>query len=316
MQKYAIRRILMAIPALVIVSLIIFSLVRLLPGDVLIIMLGDVGGVDEEDLQQFREQLGLERPFFKQYGLWVNELIRGGGGPSFQSGIPVGERFLDALPITIELMIMAMLLSALIGIPLGVLSAMRQNSWLDYTARLVSVAGLAMPNFWIGTLLLLGLSLQFQWIPPLTYVSFFSNPRDNLTQFIFPAAVLAFSFAAIVARMTRSELLEVMRQDYVRTAWAKGLRERVVVFRHALRNALIPLITVMGTLVAALISGTIIVESIFSLPGVGRLTLNAVSFRDYPQIQFNVMVIATAVITINLLVDLAYGWIDPRIRYE
>ncbi|MEK7873918.1 MAG: ABC transporter permease [Chloroflexota bacterium] len=316
MRTYVVRRLLATVPVLLLVSVFIFSLVRVLPGDVVIQLIGEIGSVSQEQLAKMRAQLGLDLPATQQYVAWIGNVLQGDGGPSFQSGRPVGQQLAEAVPISLELVLLSILLGVLFAVPLGVVSAIRPNTGVDYVSRLLSVAGLSMPNFWIGTLLLLGLSLWARWIPPLGYVSIFENPVENLKQFLPPAGVLAFHLAAVIARMTRSGLLEVMREDYVRTAWAKGLRERVVVARHALRNALIPVLTVVGTLIARLVGGTVIVEEIFALPGLGRLTLNAITFRDYPQIQFNVLVIAGAVLFINLAIDLAYGWIDPRIRYE
>ena len=221
-----------------------------------------------------------------------------------------------SIPVTIELALLAMILGLVIAIPLGVLSATRQDKPSDYVGRLVAISGLSLPDFWLGTLVITFAAIWFGWIPPLGYASVWESPWTNLQQFLLPAAVLGFRLSAATMRMTRSTLLEVLREDYVRTAWAKGLGERVIIYKHALKNALIPVVTIVGGQLGTLLAGTVIVETIFALPGMGRLTVEAILYRDYPIVQTNVMLVAGTLVTLNLLVDLTYAWLDPRIRYR
>ncbi|MBI4233596.1 MAG: ABC transporter permease [Chloroflexi bacterium] len=318
MHKYAIRKLIYMLPVLVLVSLMIFSLPRLLPGDTVISMLGEVGtvGLGHTDLDKFRKVLGLDRPFFVQYGSWLWGALHGDMGKSLWKPETVVHRILDALPISAELMVLSLLISFSAGIPLGVISAVRRNSVVDYLARFVSLFAMSVPVFWTGIVLIFILSVYFHWLPPISYVSIFEDPVKNLKTFSLPALVLGYILTAEIARFTRSSLLEVIRQDYVRTAWAKGLRERQVIVRHALKNALIPVVTLSGITAGRLLGGTVVIEHIFSLPGMGRLTLWAIQFRDYPQIQGNLMFLSTVIMIANLLTDLTYGWLDPRIRYQ
>jgi peptide/nickel transport system permease protein len=237
-------------------------------------------------------------------------------GDSIFTNEPIPVALKKAIPVTLELATLAMILGLAISIPVGVLSATRQDTAPDYAGRVVAVSGLSLPDFWLGTLVITFAAIWFQWIPPIGYVSFWESPWRNLQQFLLPAAVLGFRLSAATMRMTRSTVLEVLREDYVRTAWAKGLAGRIVVYKHALKNALIPVVTIVGGQLGTLLAGTVIVETIFALPGMGRLTVEAILFRDYPVVQTNVMLVAATLVTLNLLVDLTYAWLDPRIRYQ
>jgi peptide/nickel transport system permease protein len=236
-------------------------------------------------------------------------------GYSIFTNEPIAVALKKSIPVTLELATLALILGLLIAIPVGVLSATRQDTTSDYAGRVVAISGLSLPDFWLGTLVITFAALWFRWIPPIGYASFWEAPLTNLQQFLLPAAVLGFRLSAATMRMTRSTVLEVLREDYVRTAWAKGLGGRVVVYKHALKNALIPVVTIVGGQLGTLLAGTVIVETIFALPGMGRLTVEAILFRDYPVVQTNVMLVAATLVTLNLAVDLTYAWLDPRIRY-
>ena len=316
MGQYIIRRLIGAIPSLVLVSIIIFLLVRLIPGDVVMARLAESGYVTEEDLQRMRAELGLDRNIFAQYIDWGGHVLIGDFGKSLWTTDEVLPTIVSRMGISVQIAVMSMLLAVVIAIPLGVISAVRQNTWMDYSARMFSIFGLSIPDFWIATMLLLFLSLYVGWLPEFGWFPLWENPSKNLQALIFPALIIGYRFSAVSARMTRSAMLEVMREDYVRTARAKGLRERTVVVKHALRNGLIPVITIMGSQLSFLLGGLVIIESIFSLPGMGRLTYDAVTHRDYPVVQGAVMVMAFIFVLANLAVDLSYGVIDPRIRYS
>lgn len=318
MRRYAIRRLLIAIPVLFLVTIVAASLVRLAPGDAVVQAAAESNAaVSEEQLDAIRKELGLDRPFLVQYGDWISGVFVGDFGHSLsQGGPPVSQTIKRAIPISLELAIMAMLISILIALPIGIWSAIRQDTPGDYIGRLFAIAGLSVPDFIIGTMVILFGAVWFSWTPPLTYVSFFDDPLTNLQMMITPALILGFRLSAITMRMLRSSMLEVLRQDYVRTAWAKGLRERTVIVRHALKNAFIPVITVIGTQIGFLVGGVAIIESIFNLPGIGRTMITAIRQRDIPVIQTILFFFAGAIVFINLLVDLSYAWLDPRIRYE
>jgi peptide/nickel transport system permease protein len=316
MQKYAIRRLLLALPVLFISSLIVFGLMRVMPGDALVALMGESGNVGERELGKLRRDLGLDRAYHEQYLLWVWQMVSLNPGHSIFTNEPIPVALRKAIPVTVELATLAILLAVTIAIPVGVLSATRQDTASDYIGRVVAVSGLSFPDFWLGTLLITFAAIWFQWIPPIGYVSFWESPTQNLQQFLLPAAVLGFRLSAATMRMTRSTVLEVLREDYVRTAWAKGLAGRIVVYKHALKNALIPVVTIVGGQLGTLLAGTVVVETIFALPGMGRLTIEAILFRDYPVVQTNVMLVAATLVTLNLIVDLTYAWLDPRIRYR
>lgn len=316
MRVYLAKRAVLAAPTLILVSVLVFSLMHIIPGDAVIARLQEIGVVTDETMNAIRHELGLDKPFYRQLGDWFWGLVRGDLGQSLWTREPAADRLAEAIPVSAELALGGLALAVLIAVPLGVLSAVRQDTWTDYIARLFAILGISLPDFWIGTLLILYLSLWFGFLPPLGYVSPFEDPLRNLEQFFLPVLVLGFRLSASTARMMRANMLDVLRQDYVRTARAKGLREAAVVYRHALKNAVIPVVTILGTQLSALLGGTVILEILFSLPGVGFLTFSSIGFRDYPQIQANVLFLAAVLVFLNLLVDISYSWLDPRIRYQ
>ena len=317
MKAYIVRRLLLIIPTLFLVSVFIFIILRLLPGDVALIILtgGGTTQIDPQQYAELKEQLGLNDPWHVQYINWVWGMLRLEGGDSLWTGNPVFEDISRALPATIQLTIMALLISLVIAIPLGILSAMHRNSPMDYGMRVIAISGLAMPDFLVGAMIVLVLILTVNWIPPLDYAGFFENPANNLQQMIWPALILGYIQAAFLARMIRSTTLEVLGQDYIRTAWSKGLASRHIYIRHALRNALLPVVTVAGIQTAQLLGGAVIVENIFAIPGLGFKLLEAIVNRDWVTLQTVVTIFALAILLINLFIDLLYGWLDPRIRY-
>jgi len=314
--NYIIRRLLGAIVVLFLVSIVVFRLVHWLPGDALLVKLGDAGRIPPDKLEEARAEMGIDRPLTEQYLTWLSGILRGDLGTSLIWDESVGQRILDGLPITLELTLLASVVALLIAIPVGVLSAIKQDTPIDYLTRVLAILGLAVPNFWLATMLLLYLTLWFGWTPPLRYTPFFDDPWTNLQTFALPALVLGFGLGASLTRMTRSTVLEVLRNDYIRTARAKGLRDRIVIGRHVLKNAMIPVITIFGLQFTALLGGSVIMESLFSLPGVGGITLQAVQQRDYTQIQGNALFFGAIALLINVLVDISYAWFDPRIRYS
>jgi peptide/nickel transport system permease protein len=310
------RRVLLAIPVLLLSSLVVFGLMRIMPGDALTALMAESGNVSPRELQKLRKDLRLDLPYHEQYLHWVWQMVTFNPGRSVFTGDAIATSLKKAIPVTIELAAMAIVFGVALAIPLGVLSATRQDKLSDYIGRLVAISGLSFPDFWLGTLIITFAAIWFSWMPPLGYTSLWESPWRNLQQFVLPAAVLGLRLSAATMRMTRSTLLEVLREDYVRTAWAKGLGERLIIYKHALKNALIPVVTIVGGQLGTLLAGTVIVETIFALPGMGRLTVEAILFRDYPVVQTNVMLVAGTLVTLNLLVDLTYAWLDPRIRYQ
>jgi peptide/nickel transport system permease protein len=313
LHRFFAQRLLSMIATLVAVSLVIFSVVRLLPGNVIDIMFGGDATATPEAKAAAARQLGLDGSYPSQYWRWVKGLFQGDMGISLLNSRPISDTLRTALPITIELIIMGLLIAVLIGIPLGVISAVRRNSASDYASRVGGLIGLSIPNFWLATLLLIFFSRIFHWVPPLSYVSIFDDPVKNLQEFFMPAIAISVFTLAIVMRMVRATMLEVLSLDYVRTARAKGVPRRTVLRKHALRNALIPVVTVVGFEVGVLIGGAAVVEIIFGLPGVGYTLLNAISNRDYPVIQTATLIIAAVFVAANMVVDLIYGFLDPRI---
>ncbi len=316
MGGYIVRRIAAAIPTLIVVSIGIFLMVRLLPGDIIDILFGGDLSASEEVKAQAREQLGLHGSYPEQYWRWISGIAQGDLGFSLRNSEPVSNIIGDALTVTLELVILALLIATLVGVPLGVLSAVKRDSAYDFAARVGGLVGLSIPSFWLATLLLLLTSRVFGWVPPLDYISPFDDPIGNLSQFILPAISISVFTMAIVMRMVRNTMLEVLGQDYVRTARAKGVGRRTVISKHALRNALIPVITIVGFEIGVLIGGAAIIEIIFGLPGVGYVLLQAIFGRDYPLIQAMTLLIAVTFIFANLLVDILYGVLDPRITQE
>ncbi len=316
MQTYILRRVALMVPTLALVAVAIFVLTHLMPGDVVMIQLEGAASYSPEDYERLRSELGLDKPYFGQLGDWLWGLVRFDFGNSLWNNRPVTSEILQRLPVTIQLALMAFVISTVMGITFGVLSAIRQDSWFDQVTRIFAVGGLSMPDFWVGTLIILlpliwfGFGFATAYTPP--WVDFTNNMRLMLPA----AAAIGVRSSAGVMRLTRTTLLEVLRQDYVRTAHAKGLRERVVVYRHALRNSLIPVVTVMGTQFAHLLDGSVILEMIFAIPGLGRLFLDSISQRDMTQVQGNIMMTAAIFLFMNLFIDLLYGFLDPRIRHR
>lgn len=318
MTEYTLRRLVSLIPVLFIASAIIFFTMRLFtPIDFVEQVLAESPGAgDPEVRDRLRAEFGLDKPLVVQYGTWLWGAVRGDLGTSWASGRPVMQNIWESLPISLEISLVTTALSVLIAIPLGVVSAVRQNSWADYVARFVAVVGLSVPNFVVATVLLLFPAMTWGWAPPLGYVSPFEDLQKHLLQVAMPIVSLGTVLAATKVRLLRSNMLEVLRNDYVRTARAKGLQDRLVVYRHALKNALIPVVTIMGTQLSFTLGGTVVIEQIYSLPGLGRLTFSAIQRGDLPQIQANVLYLLVIFLIVNLLVDLSYAWLDPRIRYS
>ena len=318
MRTYFIRRLLLFIPTIFLVVLVVFVVMRIVPGDPAIAILSGEGGdgtFTEQELQDLREKLGTTGSIPAQFFRWLGDLARLDLGDSLTSGFPISEDLRRRLPITFELAFMAAILSILIGIPIGIISAIRQDTWIDYVVRVFSMIGLAMPTFWVGVVMVLIMALYFDWIPPLGYAAPWEDPLTHLQQMIWPALALSYSSNGLLARMTRAQMLEVMRQDYIRTAWAKGLREWSVTIGHALKNAALPIITLAGIQIGILLGGAAAIEIVFSVPGMGSLLISAIFDRDYPMVQAVVLLIALTYLTANFVVDLLYGWFDPRVRY-
>jgi peptide/nickel transport system permease protein len=298
---------------------IVFLIMRVIPGDVALLILGgdDGGGqIDPKALAAVRQQLGLDQPLIVQFGTWLWGVLQFDFGTSLWTGQPIVHELAIRLPLSLQLALMASVVSVLIAIPLGTLAAVRQDTWVDYAVRVGSIGGLAIPSFWIGILCILFLVVYFGWGPPLEFTPPWVDPWVNLQMMIWPVVTVGYRYAAVTTRMTRSTVLEVLREDYIRTAWAKGLRERAVVVRHALKNSMLPVITLIGTEFAFLIGGLVVTETVFTLNGIGRFVVEAVAHRDYPVVQALVFLIAFSFVMVNLLVDLTYAWFDPRIRYR
>lgn len=302
-------------PTIIGATFIVFVVMRVAPGDVVDVIVGD-GDIPESQRAALREELGLNDPLPVQYIRWVADLATLDIGRSLVTDREIFPDLRSRTLVTAELAVGAILISVLIAIPLGTLSALKQDTPIDYVLRVISIGGLSLPSFWVATVLLIVLSRLFGWIPPIEYSSLFESPIDNIKQMFLPMLVLGYALAAVVSRLTRSSVLEVLREDYVRTARAKGIGEWVVLVRHALRNALLPVITVSGAQLGYLLGGTVIMESIFTLPGVGQYTLDAILRRDYPAVQFCIVFMAAVQIAANLATDVSYGIIDPRIRYR
>jgi peptide/nickel transport system permease protein len=319
MRTYILKRLLLMVPTLLGVATIVFLIMRVIPGDVALLILGgdDGGGqIDPKALAAVRQQLGLDQPLIVQFGTWLWGVLQFDFGNSLWTGQPIIHELAIRLPLSLQLALMATFVSVLIAIPLGTLAAVRQDSWVDYAVRVISIGGLAIPSFWIGILCILFLVIYFGWGPPLEFTPPWVDPWVNLQMMIWPVVTVGYRYAAVTTRMTRSTVLEVLREDYIRTAWAKGLRERAVVVRHALKNSMLPVITLIGTEFAFLIGGLVVTETVFTLNGIGRFVVEAVAHRDYPVVQALVFLIAFSFVMVNLLVDLTYAWFDPRIRYR
>ena len=314
MGKYALRRLIQMIPVLLIVSIVVFLIIHLIPGDPAKIMAGS--NATEEQVAALRHQYGLDKPLWVQYFIWLGNVLSGNLGHSIINGFPVNELLKQRIPATIELALAAAIVGVVIALPLGIIAALRPGSVIDFSSTLFSALSFAVPGFWLAILFILLFSLQLKILPPSGRPEFSEQPVEHLKSLIMPAMVLGIAMAAKLTRYLRSSMLDSLGQDYTRTARAKGLTEQLVVSRHVLRNSLIPVITVFGLQIGDLLSGAIIIESIFAWPGVGRLTIQAIGWRDYSILQASVMFIVIAFLFVNLLTDLAYGYIDPRIRYE
>jgi peptide/nickel transport system permease protein len=316
---YVLRRLVLFVPTLLGASLLIFVLLRLVPGDIAQILVYQTGSesstVQAQQVQRLRHDLGLDRPLPVQYVAWLGDLVRGDFGYSYSQRRPVREILVERLPRSLELAVLTLVIAVVWSVPLGVLSAVRQNTLVDYAARLVSISGLSLPIFFSGVLILWALVRFFRYLPPLEYTAFTEDPVENLKHLVWPALAQAFYISAPIARLTRSQMLEVIRHDYVRTARAKGLGERAVVYRHALSNSLLPVVTFVGWWGGRLLGGIVIMEIVFAVPGLGTALVQAVSYRDYPTVQAIVLIMAFVFLVVNLAVDLLYGWLDPRIHY-
>ena len=320
MRIYIIRRLLLIIPTLFILSILVFLSVRFIPGDVIDVMVARMihyveGGVDREALERM---LGLDVPLYVQYGRWIGDiLLHGTLGESLHGGaVSIEEKIIGRLPVTLELGVLAIVIGLLIALPVGIYSAIRQDTAADYTGRTIAILGLATPNFWLGVMVMIYPAIWWGWSPPMEWIPFSEDPLGNLGVFLIPSLILGTALAATTMRMTRTMMLEVLRQDYIRTAWAKGLNEKVVVLRHAVKNALIPVVTLIGLQLPILVGGSVIIENIFNLPGLGRLMVMALEERDYPVVTGVNLFFATAVIAGNLMIDLIYPYLDPRVRYR
>jgi peptide/nickel transport system permease protein len=314
MGKYILRRLIMLVPTLIGMSLLIFLMLRLLPGDILDIIAGTDAQVSEEQMQKLREAMGLADPIPVQYIKWLGDILRGDPGNSMRSGEPVSELLRRALPITVELAVLSVIISTVIAVPLGVISAVKRDTPLDFASRVGGLIGLSLPSFWLATLMLLVSAKAFGWTPSLRFVPIWQDPVANLKQMLLPAIAIGVQLMAIIMRMTRTTMLEVLGQDYVRTARAKGLRSRIVLYRHALKNALIPVITVIGFQLGTLMGSSAIVEVIFGLNGIGNTLLQGIFNRDYTLVQAATLYLAVVFVLINLAVDILYGFLDPRIK--
>jgi peptide/nickel transport system permease protein len=317
MLRYLVNRLLLMIPTLIGVAVLTFFVLRIVPGDIVEVKLrADGGNVTQEVIEQERHRLGLDRPLIVQFGDWMKGLATFDFGTSMWTGRPVSEEIALRFELSIQVAIMATIVAMLVAIPLGTASALFKDTWIDYVVRIVTIAGLAVPSFWLGMLIILSLLYFFNWLPPITYTPIYVDPVANISQLIWPALAVGYRYAAVVARMVRSSVIEVLQEDYIRTARAKGVFERLVVSRHAMRNALLPAITVIGLEFAFLIGGLVVTEQVFNLNGIGRLFVQSVSRNDFILIQAMVMLIAVMYILVNMVVDLLYAAFDPRIRYR
>ena len=318
MRAYIIRRLLLLIPTLFILSVLVFLSVRFIPGDVIDNMVGrmDFAG-GELDREAMERRLGLDLPVYVQYGRWIGDIVlRGTLGKSLMGDWPIEERLFDRLPVTLELGGMAILIGLVIALPVGIYSAVRQDTIADYTGRILAILGLATPNFWLGTMVMIYPAIWWRWSPPMELVPFAEDPWGHLGILVIPSVILGTALSAGTMRMTRTMMLEVLRQDYIRTAWAKGLQEKTVVLRHAIKNALIPVVTLIGLQLPLVVGGAVIMENLFNLPGLGRLLVDALTERDYPVVSGVNLFFACIVLLNNLFIDLIYAYLDPRIRYQ
>ena len=320
MRAYIIRRLALMIPTLFLVTVLVFSVIRLIPGDVIDLIVAErsetAGMGTTMDADYIRGLLGLDVPIHVQYGRWVGGIFQGNLGTSLWMDRTVVDELRSRLPVSLELGAMSLIIALLFALPIGTYSAIRQDTTGDYIGRTVAVLAISVPSFWLATLLFVYPSIWWNWTPPVEYIPLADNPLGNLGQFIMPAILMGMLVSGTTMRMTRTMMLEVLRQDYIRTAWAKGLKERIVVIRHALRNAFIPVVSMIGLLLPILIGGTVVLEQIFCLPGIGRLMITAIQRRDYPILSGINVLVACFILASNLLVDLTYAWLDPRVQYR
>ena len=326
MRAYIIRRLLLMVPTVFLVSIIIFFMIRLIPGNIVDLMLIQYQFTSGMDRAAIEHKLGMDVPIPIQYGRWIgvipgedsrlDGILEGNLGNSLLKGNPVIQDIAERWPVTFELGLIALIVGQILALPIGIFSALRQDTWGDYITRSFAIMCIAVPGFWVGTMVIVFPAIWWGYMPPIVLIPFAEDPIGNLKMFIIPAIVLGMEMSGITMRMTRTMMLEVLRQDYIRTAWAKGLRERVVVLRHALKNALIPVITIIGLRIPITIGGTVIIESIFCLPGMGRLLVDATLNRDYPVVSGVMLILAIALMLINLAVDITYAYLDPRVHYK
>jgi peptide/nickel transport system permease protein len=312
MLQYIARRLVQMVPVVFVMSVVIFAIARLLPGDPVVTILGEQA--TPEQRQRVRQELRLDEPLPMQYGYWVVQVMQGDFGRSLRSSEQVSSMIRDRAPVTLELTLFSMILAVIIGVPSGIVAATRRDSWLDFVSRFIAMFGVAIPFFWMGLLLILLFALVLRWLPPSGYVDFLRDPVMNLKLMILPSITVGTSMAAIIMRQTRASMLQVLSEDYLRTARAKGLPNVQVLYRHALRNALITIVTIIGLQVGVLLGGAVVTETVFAMPGIGRMVVNAIFQRDYPVVQGGVLFIVANVLLVNLIVDLIYVYLDPRIK--
>ncbi len=317
MTKYIVKRVLLMIPTLIGVATLIFFLMRVVPGDIVELRFsGESSAVSKETLDIERARLGLDKPLWHQFIIWMGGLARFDFGTSMWTGAAISEEIRLRFSLSLQLAVMSTIIAVVLAIPLGVVAALKQDTWVDYFVRIFSIAGLATPSFWLGILFILVLLVFFHWLPPMVYTPFWVNPWQNILQLIWPALAVGYRYSAVATRMTRSAMLEVLREDYIRTARAKGLVQNLILTRHALKNAMLPVLTVIALEFAFLMGGLVVTEQVFNLNGLGMLFVESVAHRDYTLTQALVLLVAAVFIVVNFLVDLAYAWIDPRIRFR
>jgi peptide/nickel transport system permease protein len=317
LAKFVVKRFFLMIPTLVGVATLIFFLMRVVPGDIVELRFaGESSFASKEQLDQERHRFGLDQPLWRQFAEWMWGLARLDFGRSMWTGAPIGEEIKLRFALSLQLSIMATIVAVLLAIPLGVVAALKQDTWVDYVVRVFSIAGIATPSFWLGIVMILGLLIIFKWLPPMVYTPFWVNPVQNLAQLIWPALAVGYRYSAVATRMTRSAMLEVLREDYIRTARAKGLVQNLILSRHALKNAMLPVLTVIGIEFAFLMGGLVVTEQVFNLNGLGLLFVQAVAHRDYTLTQALVLLVAAVFVLVNFTMDLMYAWLDPRIRFR
>jgi len=318
MWLYILKRFLLMIPTLIGVAAIIFLLLRVIPGDVVEakFMNGEAQGVSEQVMAEERAKLGLDKPVWRQFGMWGWRVLHLDLGTSMWTGGPITEEIKLRFALSLQVALMATVVATMLAIPLGVIAALKQDTWVDYAVRIFSIAGLAMPSFWLGILMILGFLIIFKWVPPMVYTPFWVDPWQNMVQLIWPALAVGYRYSAVATRMTRSSMLEVLREDYIRTARAKGLWLKLILVRHALKNAMLPVVTVIGLEFAFLLGGLVVTEQVFNLNGLGQLFVQAIARRDYTLTQALVLLVASVFIFVNFLMDIMYAWLDPRIRHN